>query len=111
MQGLLGWYMVKSGLKEPQPTDMPRVSQYRLAAHLGSAFALYSLMLWGGMSQVLQYRPVRITLEMSLSMERVVPSLIWYFPFEEQKASAFIISQSEICRFDLLITDLINPLS
>ncbi|XP_033633593.1 cytochrome c oxidase assembly protein COX15 homolog [Asterias rubens] len=57
-QGLLGWYMVKSGLKEPQPTDMPRVSQYRLAAHLGSAFALYSLMLWGGMSQVLQYRPI-----------------------------------------------------
>ncbi|XP_022097716.1 cytochrome c oxidase assembly protein COX15 homolog isoform X2 [Acanthaster planci] len=57
-QGLLGWYMVKSGLKEPEPTDMPRVSQYRLASHLGSAFALYSLMLWSGLSHLLQYRPI-----------------------------------------------------
>jgi len=43
LQGLLGWYMVKSGLVEK---DHPRVSQYRLAAHLGSAFALYTAMLW-----------------------------------------------------------------
>ncbi|XP_038070786.1 cytochrome c oxidase assembly protein COX15 homolog [Patiria miniata] len=57
-QGLLGWYMVKSGLQEPQPTDMPRVSQYRLASHLGSAFALYALMLWSGLSHVLQYKPI-----------------------------------------------------
>lgn len=42
-QGLLGWYMVKSGLVEK---DHPRVSQYRLAAHLGSAFVLYTAMLW-----------------------------------------------------------------
>ena len=32
-QGLLGWYMVKSGL-----VDVPEVSHYRLAAHLGLAF-------------------------------------------------------------------------
>uniref|UniRef100_A0A8B9ZBW8 Cytochrome c oxidase assembly protein COX15-like protein n=1 Tax=Anas platyrhynchos TaxID=8839 RepID=A0A8B9ZBW8_ANAPL len=32
-QGLLGWYMVKSGLEEkPDSYDIPRVSQYRLAA-------------------------------------------------------------------------------
>ena len=30
LQGVLGWYMVKSGL-----VDEPSVSQYRLAAHLG----------------------------------------------------------------------------
>jgi heme A synthase len=35
--------MVKSGLVEK---DHPRVSQYRLAAHLGSAFVLYTAMLW-----------------------------------------------------------------
>jgi heme a synthase len=35
--------MVKSGLEEPKSkTDIPRVSQYRLAAHLGSAFLLYA---------------------------------------------------------------------
>lgn len=41
LQGLLGWYMVKSGL-----VDMPRVSQYRLTAHLGVAVAIYAYMVW-----------------------------------------------------------------
>jgi cytochrome c oxidase assembly protein subunit 15 len=40
-QGLLGWYMVKSGL-----VDNPRVSQYRLTAHLGLAVAIYAYMIW-----------------------------------------------------------------
>ena len=59
-QGLLGWFMVKSGLEEPAPTDIPRVSQYRLASHLGSAFLLYSLMLWGGLTHILKPNPVSI---------------------------------------------------
>ena len=37
LQGVVGWYMVKSGL-----VDDPRVSQYRLAAHLGLAFIIYA---------------------------------------------------------------------
>ncbi|MFT6285584.1 MAG: cytochrome c oxidase assembly protein subunit 15 [Halieaceae bacterium] len=40
-QGLMGWYMVKSGL-----VDRPDVSQYRLTAHLGLAMLIYSLMVW-----------------------------------------------------------------
>jgi len=40
-QGLLGWYMVKSGL-----VNNPHVSQYRLTAHLGLAVAIYAYMLW-----------------------------------------------------------------
>lgn len=40
-QGLLGWYMVKSGL-----IDRPSVSQYRLAAHLLLAVLIYGLMLY-----------------------------------------------------------------
>jgi cytochrome c oxidase assembly protein subunit 15 len=43
-QGLLGWYMVKSGLDHAllqEPGAVPRVSQYRLAAHLGTALVLY----------------------------------------------------------------------
>ena len=41
-QGVLGWYMVKSGLKDDlfAPGSHPRVSQYRLTAHLGAAFCL-----------------------------------------------------------------------
>lgn len=52
-QGALGWYMVKSGLDQAQldgRDGVPRVSQYRLAAHLGMAFAVYAacLRLGGG---------------------------------------------------------------
>jgi len=45
MQGLLGWYMVKSGL-----VDIPHVSQYRLTAHLIAAFIIYAYMFWVAMS-------------------------------------------------------------
>jgi cytochrome c oxidase assembly protein subunit 15 len=41
LQGLLGWYMVKSGLVRD-----PHVSQYRLTAHLGLAFLIYAYMFW-----------------------------------------------------------------
>jgi cytochrome c oxidase assembly protein subunit 15 len=41
LQGALGWYMVQSGL-----VDRPDVSQYRLAAHLAFALALYGYLLW-----------------------------------------------------------------
>ena len=44
LQGAMGWYMVKSGL-----VDDPRVSQYRLAAHLGLAFLIFGLMGWTGL--------------------------------------------------------------
>jgi len=40
-QGLLGWYMVKSGL-----VDMPYVSHFRLAAHLSTALLLFCYLLW-----------------------------------------------------------------
>ncbi|OHC68069.1 MAG: heme A synthase [Rhodocyclales bacterium GWA2_65_20] len=47
LQGAMGWYMVKSGL-----VDDPRVSQYRLAAHLGLAFILFGLMGWTGLGML-----------------------------------------------------------
>ncbi len=40
-QGIMGWYMVKSGL-----VDNPHVSHYRLAVHLILAVLLYSVILW-----------------------------------------------------------------
>ncbi len=40
-QGALGWYMVASGL-----VDDPRVSQYRLTAHLGLAVLIYAAIFW-----------------------------------------------------------------
>ena len=50
VQGLLGWWMVKSGLEEKP--DVPRVSHYRLAAHLSLALILYSFMLYTGLGLV-----------------------------------------------------------
>jgi heme a synthase len=44
-QGALGWYMVQSGL-----VDDPRVSPFRLAAHLGLAIAIFGAMLWVALS-------------------------------------------------------------
>jgi cytochrome c oxidase assembly protein subunit 15 len=53
-QGALGWYMVQSGL-----VDDPRVSPFRLTAHLGLAVAIFAAMLWTALSLRL---PARATL-------------------------------------------------
>lgn len=42
-QGFIGWWMVASGLEKDLKN--PRVSQYRLATHLGTAFLVYLSML------------------------------------------------------------------
>ncbi|KAK7386028.1 hypothetical protein VNO78_32080 [Psophocarpus tetragonolobus] len=57
-QGLIGWWMVKSGLEEP-PSEysQPRVSPYRLAAHLTSAFAIYCGLFWTALSVVMPEPP------------------------------------------------------
>eukprot|EP00835_Amoeboradix_gromovi_P005124 NODE_453_length_8264_cov_0.316105.p2 type:complete len:349 gc:universal NODE_453_length_8264_cov_0.316105:908-1954(+) len=50
-QGALGWYMVKSGLdpKIVAKSEVPRVSPYRLASHLTSAFAIYCTSFYSGL--------------------------------------------------------------
>ncbi|KZC14976.1 PREDICTED: cytochrome c oxidase assembly protein COX15 homolog [Dufourea novaeangliae] len=55
LQGLMGWYMVKSGLEDrfAEPSDVPRVSQYRLAAHLGMAFIIYTGFLYNALDYLL----------------------------------------------------------
>lgn len=40
-QGAMGWFMVTSGL-----VDVPRVSHYRLAAHLSLAFVIFGYAVW-----------------------------------------------------------------
>ncbi|HEX4883152.1 MAG TPA: COX15/CtaA family protein [Casimicrobiaceae bacterium] len=54
LQGAMGWYMVKSGL-----VDDPRVSQFRLTAHLGLAFVILGAMLWTALS-LLQPKRARL---------------------------------------------------
>ena len=61
LQGLLGWYMVQSGL-----VDQPDVSPYRLAAHLGLAVAIYGCLIW-----------VALGLLMEVTVERVRQANRW----------------------------------
>lgn len=57
-QGLIGWWMVKSGLEEPATEYAePRVSPYRLAAHLTSAFVIYCGLFWTALSVVMPEPP------------------------------------------------------
>src|SRR5262249_57511559 len=45
LQGLVGWYMVSSGLAE-----RTEVSQYRLALHLGLAILIFGALVWVALS-------------------------------------------------------------
>ena len=51
LQGLLGWWMVQSGL-----VSDPRVSSLRLAAHLGLAFFIYGILFWAAMNLLFPLR-------------------------------------------------------
>jgi len=55
LQGALGWYMVKSGL-----VDDPRVSHFRLTAHLGLALLIFAAEFWLALSllRVRSWMPV-----------------------------------------------------
>ncbi|CAJ2504776.1 Uu.00g121700.m01.CDS01 [Anthostomella pinea] len=71
-QGIIGWWMVKSGLKDDlfAPGSHPRVSQYRLAAHLSTAFVCYSWMLLAGLG-VLRARRLLLTTDPAAAMRLV----------------------------------------
>ncbi|OAA60459.1 cytochrome c oxidase assembly protein cox15 [Niveomyces insectorum RCEF 264] len=56
LQGFIGWWMVRSGLRAElfaRDAYPPRVSQYRLATHLAAAFACYGWMLLAGLGAAL----------------------------------------------------------
>jgi cytochrome c oxidase assembly protein subunit 15 len=53
LQGVIGWYMVKSGL-----ADRVDVSQYRLALHLTTAFLIFGLLVWLARDQGARLVPV-----------------------------------------------------
>ncbi|KAK5166939.1 Cytochrome c oxidase assembly protein cox15 [Saxophila tyrrhenica] len=72
-QGALGWWMVKSGLKDDlfDKGQQPRVSQYRLAAHLGTAFLAYLAMVWNGLAILKEHRLVRNPAEGSKLLQQL----------------------------------------
>lgn len=52
LQGVVGWYMVKSGLSQ-----RPEVSHLRLAMHLGLALFIYGVTLWTALSLLISPSP------------------------------------------------------
>jgi len=70
-QGALGWFMVASGLQ-----DRPDVSQYRLAAHLITAFILYACLVWVALDLFARLRPARPGT--CTTLERLS---LWLMPF------------------------------
>lgn len=75
-QGAMGWIMVKSGL-----VDVPRVSHYRLAAHLLFAFALAGLCTWYALDMKPQPTrapvPVRLRPWMTLTGLVLMLQVLW----------------------------------
>jgi heme a synthase len=67
LQGALGWYMVQSGL-----IDDPRVSQFRLTAHLGLALAIFAAMFWAGLSLAYPQRVMLTTPAQRATRRRAV---------------------------------------
>ena len=65
LQGVLGWYMVKSGL-----VDNPHVSQYRLTAHLAAAFLIYAYMFWVALQHLLPKAELQQGRSLSISHNR-----------------------------------------
>lgn len=71
LQGLMGWYMVMSGL-----TERVNVSQYRLAAHLALALTIYAGALWTSLDLL---RPA-VAADKSPSLRRRLAALsAWAF--------------------------------
>ncbi|KAH0081299.1 COX15-CtaA-domain-containing protein, partial [Aureobasidium melanogenum] len=80
-QGVIGWWMVASGLKDDlfAPGSHPRVSQYRLTAHLGTAFICYLAMFWNALSIFRENRLLANPQESSkLLKQMMVPELKFF---------------------------------
>lgn len=66
-QGLMGWYMVKSGL-----INDPHVSQYRLVAHLSLALILYIAIFWLGTGYFIRHYSQRYLTPKSVSRASLI---------------------------------------
>ena len=79
-QGLLGWWMVKSGL-----THRVDVSQYRLAAHLGLATLIYAYMTWTALAL---WRPAPV-IHVDAGLRRAAVALV-VLVFVQMMLGAFV---------------------
>lgn len=95
----MGWYMVKSGLEDRfhGESDIPRVSQYRLATHLGLAFVLYTLFLWSAFDSLLPAATIHAT---SREVIKSARQFRWFA--HSCKGMVFLTAISGTCYFTIL---------
>ncbi len=77
-QGILGWYMVQSGLSERID-----VSHFRLSAHLFIAFLILSLIFWN-------YLNIKLSIDISNRINPVIPFLFLILVFMQIVIGAFV---------------------
>lgn len=90
-QGFLGWWMVKSGLDQEhldsREHSQPRVSQYRLAAHLGAALLVYMAMTLTGLNILRENKLLRNPVEAMKEIRLLQTSVVK--PFRRYSAFVF----------------------
>ncbi|CUM64305.1 uncharacterized protein PRCAT00001905001 [Priceomyces carsonii] len=78
LQGVIGWWMVKSGLDEAQLAERrskPTVSQYRLTTHLGAAFLMYLGVLWAGMDVLNENKLIKDSIKSPESLKNFLSKI------------------------------------
>jgi cytochrome c oxidase assembly protein subunit 15 len=83
-QGVLGWYMVKSGL-----IDRPEVSAYRLAAHLALAVLIYLYMIWVALGLLARGRET-VSYAPGVRFARAFAPIVFGLGFVTLLAGAFV---------------------
>ncbi|MFN6038855.1 MAG: COX15/CtaA family protein [Bacteroidota bacterium] len=79
-QGLIGWWMVKSGL-----VDNPAVSHFRLAIHLMSAFTCFAVTFWFALQLLYGDDNESVEPEIKIQNKKLYPyALILFFVFIAQ---------------------------
>lgn len=82
--------MVKSGLEEKKTYEhVPRVSQYRLASHLGVAMAFYSLVFWNALTH-LNPQPQQTAITASLRRFKSLTGFAKLFVFTTALSGALV---------------------
>ena len=73
LQGLFGWYMVKSGL-----SDNTTVSHYRLSLHLFTAFVIFSSLIWILMNHTYKINKIFFQINRNFLFFKILLFLIFY---------------------------------
>ena len=85
-QGVLGWYMVQSGL-----VLEPDVSQYRLVAHLAAALLIHGYMFWVALSLLLMFGA---KLAAAAAIWLTIPTVILGMAVRMKRQRAFLCSST-----------------